>query len=884
MGFVKAVRARLKAVLRSRAADADLREEIAFHIELETEKNLRLGMTRDEARRVAVVHFGGVERVREEHRDVRRLQWIDDAFADARFALRSMRRTPALTGAAIVTLALGIGANVAIFSAVNAVVLQPLPFPNSDRLMTIAEENPEKRWHLQFASPANFLDWRAGVSDFSDAMAYTSGLGRSTMTGRGDPVLLTTSYVSGTFFRTLGVRPIIGRDFTENETWQNGASIAVLSARTWREHFGADSTIIGKSVTIDDKPTQIIGVVGDGFAFPQRNVEIWMPIGWSPTERAQDSFRRAHWIRVVARLKPDASREHADAQLQSVVQRLKRDYPATNKYMGATMLPLHDFLVGDTRLPLLVLLTSVALLLVIACANVGNLLLVQATGRQREASLRLALGAGRSRLVRQALAESLVLSIAGGMCGLALGWAGTRALVRLQPPRMLHVEQFGVDLSVLLYVVAITMVSALIFGAAPAIWMRHRDPAESLKDGGRTAARGTRAKRWANALVVGEVSLALMMTVGAGLLVRSLWAIRHVDPGFDARGVLDVEIGLGQQYSTPERIAAFTNQLLERARAIPGVKNAALATGVPLTNSAYTTDYIAAGRPADGYGTEVSHRTVSADYFATMKVGVRRGRVFSVEDRRDGPPVVLITETLARSYFAGQDPIGQRIAFDKIPTPKTIWYTIIGVVANENLDALDVTPTVAVLHPWAQSPSNYINLLLRTAGQPTDLVGPTRSVVHDIDPSLALYSVKTMEQVRDESMARARFLTTLLLMFAGIGLALSVVGVYGVLAQITRNRTREMGIRIALGARATQVRWLVVRHGLGLTLAGLVVGGVGAVLSTRAMSKLLFGVAPNDPATLVGVGLLLALTSIAAAWLPAVRASRADPAVTLRSD
>jgi len=884
MGFAKAVRARLRAVLKSRAADADLREEIAFHIELETEKNLRHGMSRDEARRLAVAHFGGVERVREEHRDVRRLQWIDDAFADTRFALRSMRRTPALTGAAIITLALGIGANVAIFSAVNAVVLQPLPFPNSDRLMMIAEENPEKRWHLQLAAPANFLDWRAGVSDFSSAMAYTSGLGQSTMTGRGDPVLLNTSYVSGSFFSTLGVRPMLGRGFTEEETWQNGASIAVLSARTWRERFGADSSIVGKSVVIDGKPTQIIGVAGEGFSFPRPNVDVWVPIGWSQTDRADVSFRRAHWVRVVARLKPGATREHADAQLQSVVERLKREYPATNKFMGASMLPLHDFLVGDTRLPLYVLLTSVALLLVIACANVGNLLLVQATGRQREASLRLALGAGRSRLVRQALTESGVLSIAGGVLGLALGWAGTRALVRLQPPRMLHVEQFGVDVSVLLYVGVITLASALIFGAAPAIWMRHRDPAESLKDGGRTAARGTRAKRWANALVIGEVSLALMMTVGAGLLVRSLWAIRHVDPGFDPRGVLDVEIGLGQQYSTPEKIEVFANELLERARAIPGVQNAALATGIPLTGSAYTTDYIAAGRPADGYGTEVSHRTVSADYFATMKVRVLRGRVFSGEDRRDGPPVVVITDALARSYFAGQDPVGQRIAFDKIPTPKSTWHTIIGVVANEHLDALDVTPTVAVLHPWAQSPSNYINLLLRTASEPTHLVAAARGVVHDIDPLLALYSVKTMERVRDESMARARFLTTLLLMFAAIGLTLSVVGVYGVLAQISRNRTREMGIRLALGAQSTQVRWLVVRHGLGLTVGGLLLGGAGTLASTNAMRKLLFGVAPNDPATLVGVGILLALTSVAASWLPAVRASRADPAVTLRSD
>ena len=432
MSLLHALRARLRAMFGPAAADRSLSDEIRFHIDLETEKNVRLGMHPDEARRRALAHFGGVQRVREDHRDVRPMRWLEDAIADSRFALRSLRRAPSLGVAAVVTLALGIGANVAIFSAVNAVVLQPLPFPAPDRLAMITEENPEKHWHLQEAAPANVLDWRAGVPAFQDVTAYADFLATSTLTGRGDPQTIQVVYAAGNFFSVIGARPALGRTFTDDETWRP-AAVAVLSDRAWRTRFGGDSTIVGKSVTLDGRDFQVVGVMPPDFAFPFENVDLWRSIGWDPKDRADVGFRRAHWVRAVARLKPGVPLETANAQLQSVVARLKQQYPETNKYMGALMLPLQSFLVGDTRLPLLLLLTSVAFLLLIACANVGNLLLVQAAGREREAALRLALGAGRGRLVRQALAESSMLSALGGAAGLVLGWVGTRALVRLQP-------------------------------------------------------------------------------------------------------------------------------------------------------------------------------------------------------------------------------------------------------------------------------------------------------------------------------------------------------------------------------------------------------------------------------------------------------------------
>jgi putative ABC transport system permease protein len=884
MGFLKGLLARVRALTHARSADRELSEEIRFHIELETEKNVRGGMPADEARRLAIAHFGGVQRVREEHHDVRRLQWIEDFAGDVRFALRSLRRTPGLALAAIVTLALGIGANVAIFSAVNAVVLRPLDFPTQDRLMVITEENPEKHWHLQVASPANLFDWRSGVADFQDVTGHVDGLGRATLTGLGEPQVLLSSYVLGNFFSTLGGHAALGRTFTFEDTWKSGSHVVVLSDRGWREHFGADPAIVGKSFTIGGQSVQVVGVMPPSFAYPREGVDAWQSLELDKSRMGSVNARRAHYLRAVARLKPGVTRAHADAQLQVAVNRLKHDFPETNRVMGAAMMPLHDFLIGDTRLPLLVLLTSVAFLLLIACANVGNLLLVQAAGREREAALRLALGAGRARLIRQALTESLVLSVLGGACGLAVGWVGTRTFVRLQPTGMLRVHDFGVDGAVLAYVVAITLISALIFGVAPSLWMRHRNPADSLKEGGRGAAQGRRAKRWGDSLVVAEVALALLMTVGAGLLVRSFFKVQQVNPGFDPHGVLVAAVELTPRYDTSTKVDAFMNTFESRARAIPGVTAAALVSNVPFNGTSYTSDFVAYGRPADGYGTEIGNRTVTPSYFATMKVPVLRGRAFGPEDRAGSTPVIVINEALAKSYFHGEDPVGQRLAFDKVPTANTTWYTIIGVVGDEHVDALDIAPRIEAFHAEAQEPSSYMLAVVRTNGDPAAFAPSLRAVLRDLDPTLALLAVKTMDQMRSDSLARARFLTLLLLAFAIIGLVLSVVGVYGVLAQMSRNRTREMGIRIALGARAGQVRWLVVRQGLRLTIIGLGLGGAAALFGTKLMAKLLFNVAPNDPATLVGVTLLLAATSALAAWLPAVNASRADPASALRAD
>src|SRR5690348_9922382 len=465
MGAIRGLTAKLRALLRRRTAEHDLDDEIRFHIELETEKNIAFGLSPDEARRRALVAFGGVERYKEAHRDVRGARWIEEIGADVRFTLRALHRGPALATAAIITLALGVGANTAIFSAVNAVILRPLPFPAPDRLVMLWEQNPDRGWFQNVVAPANYLDWREQVAAFSDAAAYIDGTGTLTLTGHGDPHVVTAQSVTGNFFSVLGVRPELGRTFRDAETWNTGATrIGVISDRLWRQQLGGDPRIIGQTIQLDGRALQVVGVMPPSFGYPREELDVWLPMRWSPTDRTQVFFRRAHNLRVVARLRRGVSLERANVELQTVVHRLQRQYPETNTHMGAGMTPLHEFLVGDTRLPLLVLLGAVSLLLLIACANVGNLLLVRAAGREREAALRLALGARRGRLVRQALTESLVLSALGGVAGLALGWWGTHALVALQlPAGMLPVRDVSVSWDVLAYVLAITTASGLLF-------------------------------------------------------------------------------------------------------------------------------------------------------------------------------------------------------------------------------------------------------------------------------------------------------------------------------------------------------------------------------------------------------------------------------------
>lgn len=886
MSAIKGLGARVRALLFRRAAERSLDEEIQFHLEQETAKNMRLGLSRDDARREALVQFGGLTQAREAHQDVYAARPVEEFFADARYTLRTMRRTPALAVAAILTLALGVGANTAIFSAVNAVILRPLPFPDASQLYMLWEENPEKGWYKQIVAPANMLDWKEQVGAFADVMGYTDLFGTATLADGGEPMIVNPVYTTGNFFSVLGARAALGRTFTDAETWRTGETVVVLSHHLWRDRFGSDPKVVGRTIAIDGRRVHVVGVMPESFRYPAEKTDLWQAWGWTPENRARVSFRRAHYLTVVARLAPGATEATANTQFQAVVKRLQSDYPATNKLMGAGMTPLHEFLVGDTRTPLLVLLGAVGLLLLIACANVGNLMLVKASGREREAAVRLALGAGRGRLIRQALTESLLTSIAGGSVGIALGWWGTQALQALQPDGMLRVARFELDWVVLGYVMLITTASGLLFGTAPALWASHRSPSDALKDGGgRGGSESARVRRWTERLVVGEIALALMLSIGAALLVRSLLQLNKVDPGFDANGVLAVHLSLPNgRYDTDEKSTAFFQRLQERLEGIPGVQSVSAASSVPLTSFGYTSDFTVQGWPAGKYGSEVAHRRVMPGYFKVMKTPVLAGRDVTTDDRANSPSVVVINDVFARQYFAGEEPVGRRITFDRIPDSTSTWNTIVGVVKSQNQSKLSIDPKLEVFEPLTQSGTTGMTMVLRTEGDPAALGQAVRRTVRELDNALAIEWMRTMNAVRADSLARERFLMTLLLLFASVGMALAVVGVYGVMAQMAKRRVREMGIRLALGAQANDVRWLVVRNGLRLVVIGLAIGVTGALVGTKAMQTLLFGVASTDPLTFVSVPIVLVLTASIATWMPATAASQADPATTLRSE
>ncbi|HSA56210.1 MAG TPA: ABC transporter permease [Gemmatimonadaceae bacterium] len=869
-------------------------DEVALHLELRIRQLEARGYTPEAARAEALRRMGGsIDEVRHrlqhsaahrEHR-LRARERMSDFMRDVRRSLRGLARRPTFAVVAILTLALGIGANAAIYTVLHAVVLRPLPFRDPERLVMLWEEHAERGWYKQDAAPANMLDWREQVAAFEDVAAYPSFESSTTLMQEGRTELLSAMEVTGNFFSVLGVPALTGRTFTVAETWATGERIVMISERLWRTRFAADPGLVGRSIELGGRPAQVIGVVPSSFAFPGRDPDVWFRTGWAPDDRSQVWFRRAHWLDVIARLRPGVAPQEAEAQLEVVVSRLERDYPETNRGMGAGLTPLHEFLVGDTRGPLLVLQGAVLLLLIIACANVGNLLLVRAADREREAVLRLALGASRGRVVREALIDSVALSALGGLAGLVLGAWGTKALVALQPERMLPVGDIHLNTSVVLFVLAITILSAVLFGVAPAAWSGLRAPADALKEGGRSSTSRS-VRRWGNALVVGEVAIALLMAVGAGLLMRSFWQLQRVDPGVDVAGVLSTTLALPPgRFDSAAKVRGYHDGLLQRVRGLPGVESAAIVSELPMTARGWSSDFSVEGRPPRDHAVEVVHREISPDYHRVMRVPLVAGRTFSDTDRGDAPLVVLINEALADRYFSGESPLGRRIAFDRVPDSTSVWRTIVGVVGNEHQEELEQAPRPEFFAPYAQDQvRSRMPLVVRTSGDAAALEGPLRRLVAELDPSVAIAWVRPMTVVRDRALARQRFIMTLVLVFGAVGLALAIVGVYGIMAQVAARRTREIGIRVALGASTSRVQWLVVRHGLRLVVAGIVLGAGVALAATGLLRALLFGVSPSDPVTFAAVAALLVAATLAASWVPAWRASRVDPAITLRSE
>jgi len=798
---------------------------------------------------------------------------------DFRYAARLLVKSPGFAFVAITALALGIGANTAIFSVVNTLLLQPLPYAQADRLAVVWEHNLPRDRKNNVVSPGNFIQWRELNHSFQD-LAAVSMTFRTTLTGQGDAAELPVQYVSGTLLRILGVRPQIGRDFLPQDDAPQVAVVAI-SDRLWRERFGADPSIVNRSISLDGRPNLVAAVMPPGFSILDKDVDVWSTIGLPPAARTP----RGRWICVVGRLRDGVSFPQAQQDMAAAHAELTRRYPQFNTGWTANVVPLRQQLTGDVKPALLVMLGAVGFVLLIACANVGNLVLARATARQRELAVRAALGAGRGRLVRQMLAESVLLSVLGAGAGLVLAWWALVALrttisQRLPIPR---IDQVGIDATVLLFTIGAALLSALVFGIAPALSSAGARLTDTLKDGGRSgsASRGARIR---SAFVVVEMALALVLLVGAGLLMRSFAALLHVDPGFDPAHTITIKVSIpAAKYDSGDKQRAFFDQLFEKFDALPGVKSAGGTSFLPLNGLGAATGFEVVGQPKPDPGQEpvTDVRVVTHDYFQAMGVPLLRGRLFDGRDQAGQVRRVIVNQALAKKYFRDEDPIGKSIIVS--------WNDqgadeIVGVVGDVRQQDLETEARATIYWPPARFTYPFMTTAIRTSGDPRSTVKAATAALHELDPNVAAADVRTMDEVIDLSVAQRRLTMMLLSVFAALALALAAVGIYGVISYSVSQRTQEIGIRMALGAPRAAVLRMVVGQAMGLAAVGLVAGAAGAWLLTQFMQKLLFGVTPSDPLTFGAVSLLLAAVAAIAASVPGLRATRVDPVIALRSE
>lgn len=806
---------------------------------------------------------------------------MDTLIRDIGYALRALRRNPGFFCVALVTIGLGIGINTAIFSVVHAVLLNPLPYPEPQQLFTVWE-NLERRGgpSTEWTGQSNFLDWRERNRSFVEMSAVSEWAPH--LTGIDRPEVLSGAVVTPGYFTVLSVEPAVGRAFAPDEETPGNSNVAVLSHALWQSRFGGAPDLVGSSITLNGQPYTVVGIMPPGFRGPiAPGAEIWSPL---PIDRSLDD-RGSYYLRVIGRLAPGVSREAAAADMDRLAALIAEEHPIDYRDVGTRLIPLQETVVGSVREPLLVLLGAVGLILLIACANVANLLLARASVRERELAVRSALGAGRMQLARQLLTESLVLAIGGGMVGLALGIWGTDALVALIPTGTPRAAEIGVHPAVFLFTIGASLATGLLFGLAPALVLSRSETSQALRERG-TGSRTARGERLRSALVVGELALGLTVLAAAGLLLRSFAELRGVDPGFKVESTLSARLFFpSARYPEGSQITAFLGQLEERLRAAPAVHSVGAITVLPLSGLVHDISFGIEGRlPQPGEEPAADSRRATPGLFAALGVRLLRGRLFEESDREGTTRVALINEALARRHFAGENPIGQRIKVGGVRNPESPWWTIIGVVGSVSSRALDRPPEPEIYVPAAQRPARGWSMVIRAEGEATALAPSLREAIWSLDPDMAISQLATLETVFAASIASERLITWLLGAFAALAVLLGAVGTYGVMAFRVSRRTRELGIRMALGARRGDVLREVMRRGAWLTLGGLALGLAAALAAGRALSSLLFEVSPTDPLTLAGVAVLLASTAIFACYWPARRATKVDPLVALRSE
>jgi putative ABC transport system permease protein len=809
----------------------------------------------------------------------------DEMFQDLRFGARMLRTHPGFTAVAVLTLALGIGANTAIFSVVNAVLLRPLPFAEPDRLVSIAETHPEIA-RIEVSTP-DFEDWRRQAQVFVDMAAWSiKDWGKHVITEAGEPEQLQSTCVTPNFFPLLGVSPALGRNFLPEENLAGHDRVAIVSHGLWRRRFAADPNLVGRAIRLNGENYIVVGVMPRGAQLPF-DTDVWLPLSQLGTYPL--TSRVPHMLEVVARLKAGVTVEQARAEMEAIAGRLKQTYPETNKNFGVMLNPLRERLTGDLKPALLALFGTVGLVLLITCANVANLLLGRATERQREVAVRAALGAGRWRLLRQFLTESLLLAWLGGAGGLLLAFlslpllrAALSSATTDQLPALLALEAVSLDLRILGFTLLVTTLTGALFGLIPALQLSRLNLNQTLKEGGKASAGGA-SRRASRALVIAEVALTAVALVGAGLLLRSFQRLTQVDPGFRADHLLSAQLTLpSPKYQNYEQVKSFHQRLLPRIAALPGVESVATIDNFPLTASNAKTRFAIEGapRPAPGQFPTAQIRSVSQDYFRVMGIAVKRGRAFTEDDLLNNRVFQIINETLARRYFPNEDPIGKKL-LNGVMFPNPVAVPIIGVVADVKDLGLagPVEPTI-----YGPVFSNRSLLMIRTAGEPAGLAAAVRQVVSATDSEQPVQRIRTMEEALSASLTQRRLSALLIGSFAALALMLAAIGIYGVLAWTVSERAREIGIRLALGAQAGDVLKLVVGQGMKLTLIGLAVGLAASLPVARAMKSLLFGVGAGDPTTFAVIALLLVFTALLACYLPARKATKVDPVVSIRSE
>jgi putative ABC transport system permease protein len=890
MTILRRLRGLFPQVWHRRKHEVDLERELRSHLDLEAEEQRDAGTPPEEAGYAARRAFGNATLVKEGVREVWTWTSLEQLARDMRYGLRTLWRAKWISVAAIATLALGIGANTALFSVVDTVLLRSLPFPEQDRLVMLAQKDSRTGTSMDYFAPTTFFDWRSQNHSLESMSAVDQG--QVTLGGQGDPVEIAGQEVSASFLDVLGVRPILGRNFRSDEDLPNRNNVAIVSYALWQSRFGGTPAVIGRHITLDGFSVTIIGVLPPNFEFLSSLPSIWIPLGKDPNAR----WNEGRDIQIVARLRAGASVEQAQIDLTALNRRLARDGPPilTGVDSEASLTPLIESYVGEIRPALLVLLGAVLCVLLIACANVANLLLARATTRQREMAVRASLGASRGRLIRQLLTESLVLTGVGALLGVLVAWWGARFLISLVPASMPipRLEQLHPNLSILAFTLVVTVATAFLVGLVPAFQASPQDGSVSMRHGGRGAVG--RGRQLRGGLVVLEVALAMVLLVAAGLLLRTFSYLRAIDPGFSQRNVLACHVIVPYaQYRTGAQQAAFFAQALERVRSLPGVRSAAAADALPVSGAGGGTWVHVEGKPEPPPGQQVNVmvRTITPGYFSTIGVPLREGRDFTSADegvldltRRQDParPLTLIVnQALVDRFLPGVNPLGQRLA---IFWGQTLVGEIVGVVGNVRYQSLAEQAEPTFYWPEAQRPHGDMHLLIRTAGQPADWVGAVCGAVRSVDRNVPVADVQTLTDVVALSSSRIRFSLVLLGAFAGIALILAAVGLFGVMAYSVAQRTQEIGVRMALGARQAGIVRMVLTDGMTLALAGLASGTVAAIGLTRFIATELYGVRPSDPWSLaLALGTLLGVAFLAA-YLPARRAARVDPMVALRCE